>query len=510
MDDFQFERSQVFRNSEDQAIASRLRGTGYGLDSYEATYMRRTNQLQGYKDLGIDLLSGIRDGALSGSENLGEAIMQGVADAATSYATKLSDKLIEDIVTGGMKMFGLEDLAMPEMQNVGTVNMTAATVIVGGAGVNNLLGGAGVPAPNNPAAGGDPWANMRLGAAPVEPVARAALPAIGTTQGGIPLANVTAGTLVAQVNAAYADRFQGFINELQASGYQINSLGGYNHRNIAGTNRLSNHAYGNAIDINPLTNPDTGRGGRLITDMPPGVSEMAARYGIGWGGDWNSKKDAMHFEVLGKKMDAAGVSVDHMTTNAIGAGNSLGTLGKGFDQVGSALSRAASGGGGGGGGGGLFGGISNWIANLFGGPNTYGDPVGAGGDPWGGLRFAASPMMSTHNPGYANGTENAPPGWAWIGERGPELMRMRGGETIRNNATSKAMAAGGGVTLNHQTVIENRAGVEVSEETTQDESGGYRTHVIIEKRVAAAINRPGSDARKAVMGMGGRPSRIKR
>lgn len=32
--------------------------------------------------------------------------------------------------------------------------------------------------------------------------------------------------------------------------------------------------------------------------------------------------------------------------------------------------------------------------------------------------------------GFASGTMDAPPGWAWVGEEGPELMRLRGGETI--------------------------------------------------------------------------------
>ena len=32
--------------------------------------------------------------------------------------------------------------------------------------------------------------------------------------------------------------------------------------------------------------------------------------------------------------------------------------------------------------------------------------------------------------GYASGTSSAPPGWAWVGEEGPELIRMRGGETV--------------------------------------------------------------------------------
>lgn len=44
------------------------------------------------------------------------------------------------------------------------------------------------------------------------------------------------------------------------------------------------------------------------------------------------------------------------------------------------------------------------------------------------------------NPGYANGTGNAPPGWAWVGEKGPELMRLRGGEQILPNNVSQEVA----------------------------------------------------------------------
>ncbi|MDX0450955.1 phage tail tape-measure protein [Sinorhizobium medicae] len=62
-----------------------------------------------------------------------------------------------------------------------------------------------------------------------------------------------------------------------------------------------------------------------------------------------------------------------------------------------------SGAGGGVGGGGLLG----W---LFGGGSSV--------DPWAGLR------------GYANGTSSARPGVAWVGEKGPELVRFKGGEKV--------------------------------------------------------------------------------
>lgn len=42
---------------------------------------------------------------------------------------------------------------------------------------------------------------------------------------------------------------------------------------------------------------------------------------------------------------------------------------------------------------------------------------------------------------YASGTSDAPPGWAWVGEEGPELMRMRGGETVLPTDVSQKFAA---------------------------------------------------------------------
>jgi TP901 family phage tail tape measure protein len=100
------------------------------------------------------------------------------------------------------------------------------------------------------------------------------------------------------VHAAAAESFQGFINELEGSGYHINSLGGHNHRLKRGGHSLSQHAFGNAIDINPQRNPF---GRQLITDMPQNVRDMAAKWGLSWGGDWKSVKDAMHFEWTGRK-----------------------------------------------------------------------------------------------------------------------------------------------------------------------------------------------------------------
>jgi minor tail protein len=43
--------------------------------------------------------------------------------------------------------------------------------------------------------------------------------------------------------------------------------------------------------------------------------------------------------------------------------------------------------------------------------------------------------------GFASGTDSAPPGWAWTGEEGPELVRMRGGEQVLDAKASKALSS---------------------------------------------------------------------
>jgi hypothetical protein len=82
---------------------------------------------------------------------------------------------------------------------------------------------------------------------------------------------------------------------------------------------FSQHAFGTAIDINPLVNPYHSpklilpKGGAKYTDRSlkvPGmifkddvVHRAFTRRGWTWGGDWKRKKDYQHFE---KKRDRAG------------------------------------------------------------------------------------------------------------------------------------------------------------------------------------------------------------
>jgi copper oxidase (laccase) domain-containing protein len=87
-----------------------------------------------------------------------------------------------------------------------------------------------------------------------------------------------------------------------------NNVSGFNYRTIAGTNRLSNHALGGAIDINPFINPyiradyqmprgvdyDPNALGALVEDGE--IVQFFKRHGWEWGGDWTDRKDYQHFQ----------------------------------------------------------------------------------------------------------------------------------------------------------------------------------------------------------------------
>ncbi len=88
---------------------------------------------------------------------------------------------------------------------------------------------------------------------------------------------------------------------------RANNSSAFNYRTIAGTNDISVHAFGWAIDINPLFNPYTRRDGVVIpagafydSARPGTVTGEIARIftarGWQWGGDWEGKrKDWQHF-----------------------------------------------------------------------------------------------------------------------------------------------------------------------------------------------------------------------
>lgn len=96
---------------------------------------------------------------------------------------------------------------------------------------------------------------------------------------------------------------------------EADNTSAFNCRYVDGTTRWSNHAYGTAIDVNPIENPYVA-GGRTShrASVPyldrarrrPGMAYEGGalvrafdRIGWGWGGRWTSVKDYQHFSASG-------------------------------------------------------------------------------------------------------------------------------------------------------------------------------------------------------------------
>lgn len=98
-----------------------------------------------------------------------------------------------------------------------------------------------------------------------------------------------------------------------------NNTSCFNYRNIDDTDKLSRHAFGLAIDVNPYYNPYirfTKDGGQIVSpesseayvdrtqnfpykiDADDLCCRLFLEHGFTWGGNWNSSKDYQHFQKI--------------------------------------------------------------------------------------------------------------------------------------------------------------------------------------------------------------------
>lgn len=97
---------------------------------------------------------------------------------------------------------------------------------------------------------------------------------------------------------------------------EVNNTSCFNFRRVTNGSKLSNHAGGCAIDINPQQNPyvtydgssahwthsnadayiDRDGPGDHMIDHSDTCYRIFANHGFSWGGDWNNPKDYQHFE----------------------------------------------------------------------------------------------------------------------------------------------------------------------------------------------------------------------
>lgn len=113
------------------------------------------------------------------------------------------------------------------------------------------------------------------------------------------------------------DRYwTGDEEETDTASIDANNTSAFFYRRIAGSSKLSKHAMGLAIDINPQQNPyvsyrtgcpvcihenalsyiDRTTGAEHMILSGDVCYEIFAKYGFTWGGNWNTIKDYQHFE----------------------------------------------------------------------------------------------------------------------------------------------------------------------------------------------------------------------
>jgi hypothetical protein len=97
---------------------------------------------------------------------------------------------------------------------------------------------------------------------------------------------------------------------------EADNTSAFNCRYVDGTRRWSEHAYGRAIDVNPIENPYVAGGRTSHRASEPYVDRLRRRPGMafdggalvrafdaigwGWGGRWTSVRDYQHFSASGR------------------------------------------------------------------------------------------------------------------------------------------------------------------------------------------------------------------
>jgi len=524
--DLQFEREQLSRSPSDQRIASQLRGAGLPVDlkSYEAGIMRANEALRKQ----VSAWEEVRNAGRSAIDDITESSLdgfKGIEDTLANIGKGLAKQLLQLGIANPLKNAIYGD-QLPTISDVGGVggffsklfgggmstasmSVQAATVSVNGGlagGVGSLLGANDNFKPNTTLS-----ALLGYGGAANDNAFSGILKAAGVTKTGIPLSEVTAARgLSAKVASEFAPRFQGLLNDLKTAGYNITSLGegGYSFRNVAGTSKLSRHAFGEAIDINPRQNPWSHQ---FQTDLPSNINEIARRNGLTWGGTWN-KPDTMHFQV-----DHASKALEKLSSTTDIAASGLGSLGTGLDKFGNALSSAQLGAGGTGGGGllgglgKLFGGISStsslWAPNTtlgsfltrgyrVGGPTGGDDPDRIAGvvhekefvfDAASTARIGVANLEGLRR-GVMRGFRAG--GYVTVAQAYPS-------PTARGQDRDGAPAMGGF----SQTII-NNTGQPIHTEERADGRGGQQQVMIVGDMVAQAMSQPGNAANRALAARG--------
>jgi hypothetical protein len=231
-----------------------------------------------------------------------------------------------------------------------------------------------------------------------------------------------------------------------------------------------------------LLNQAKAAGIPITSELTAQINSMSAEYAAG--AVEVERMQAMQvktFDVslqLASSFQGIGSSILDVARNAKSASDFLGGM---FDMLLDKVAQFAS----------------SWLDNIVNnGINSFLGMLG-GGVGGGNWNIPSGFVPGGFFPGFASGTNSAPGGLSWVGERGPELVNLPRGAQVFNHQQSMGMAANQNRPISVQTNIINNAGVEVVERSSDDGQGGVRQEIVLNRAVANAIGKPGP-AQRAV------------
>lgn len=517
--DAQFEIDQMGRSDREARVASRLRSMDLPVDlaSQQAEMLRSIEIMQDMRDAwqevgdtGRSAIDQMTDGLADGFKDAEDILKNVFGDINKEFlklaiSNPLKNAIYDDenqtlVDLGGVKGFfsaltGGKMEMDPAMRNVGSMQVSAASVVVNG-GVSGFSPAGGISRMQNPANANDPFAAVMTGSdgTGANGGARAAWD-FWKSKG---LADHQVAGILGNIKAESA------FNPL-AVGDGGNAFGLYQHNDrrnnlfaaIGGKGNLSDSMAQHEFAYRELMGPENRAWQALLASRDTRSATAAfAGFERPSGFSWANPEGAHNFA---GRLEGADEALRNFGGTVGATTQGLGVLGNGFGQVGNALSQIGIGGGKGSGGlfsdllgnlGGIFGGVSP-TSSLWAPNTTYSN-------------FLAG------IPGFARGTNGAPAGWKWVGEEGPELMKMRGGEVIRPHAQSRDMAANARPTVIKQTIFNGTPpGYQPEVEYEEDEYGNEKAYISFSKLAAREAGRKGSPLNRQLGSMGARQPRRK-
>ncbi|MGO4641715.1 phage tail length tape measure family protein [Mesorhizobium sp. 2RAF45] len=398
--DLAFERSQQFLSAGEQQIASRLRNTGIGMDSPEAQQMRDMAKFADAKGLAVGFLTDFKSELLRNGGDVGKALGTSILNALTKSMDDQLGKIFDTMATW------LASAITGQRPGVGGAAFGTAggfaDMIFGSASNDNYAPGAVTRAPLA-AVGG----NMAAYAAAIRSIESAG-------SGGYS----ALGPVLKNGNQALG-AYQVMKSNLPS--WSQDALG----KTLSPSQFLADPAAQDAIFEKQF--------GKYLTKYGNPQDAASAWF---TGGPLSTGAKAK--DVLGT---SGSVYVDKFNAAVAKASDSLGGLDQTVTNTVQSLAGSI------GGQGGLASILDGLKPGNFQANTTLSDILGysgvgtsAGGSSGGGFLGAILGFLPKLF-GFADGTESAPSGWAWVGERGPELRKLRAGDVIRNNPRSMQMAA---------------------------------------------------------------------